>query len=171
MHRHFTIFCLAMVMLSLFASPTEAKYKGINPFCQKSDYRRICNIMVGGATNWHDATRNAIQSALRAATVLQKLTPQLDQALEGVDPASRDDAVSTCKDIFDGTVDNMKQALVFFDTNDIGGLNSYLSAAIGIDDCQDAFKQAGAALPPAVTKISNNLSMQVANCLAVTQQT
>lgn len=171
MHRHFTIFCLVMVMLGLFASPTEAKYKGINPFCRTSDYRRMCNVMVRGATNWHDATRNAIQSALRASMVLQKLTPQLDQALEGVDPATKAETVSTCKDIFDGAVDNMKQALVYFDTNDMGGLNSYLSAAVGIDDCQDAFKQAGAALPPAVTKISNNLAMQVSNCLAVTQQT
>ncbi|XP_074323702.1 uncharacterized protein LOC141660613 [Apium graveolens] len=171
MQRHFAIFCLAMLMLGLFASPTEAKFKGINPFCRTSDYRRICNIMVGGATNWHDATRNGIQSALRAAMVLQKLTPQLDQALVGVDQASKADAVSTCKEIFDGAVDNMKQALVYFDTDDIGGLNSYLSAAIGIDDCQEAFKQAGAELPPAVTKISNNLSMQVGNCLAITQQT
>lgn len=127
--------------------------------------------MVRGATNWHDATRNAIQSALRAATILQKLTPQLDQALEGVDQATKADTVATCKDTFDGAVDNMKQALVYFDTNDIGGLNTYLSAAVGIDDCTDAMKQAGAAFPPAVTKISNNLAMQVSNCLAVTQQT
>ena len=159
------------MMLGLFASPAEAKYKGINPFCRTSDYRRICNMMVRGATNWHDASRNAIESGLRAATLLQKLTPQLDQALEGIDPSTKADTVSTCKDTFDSAADNMKQALVFFDTNDVGGLNSYLSATISISDCQDAFKEAGADLPSSVAKVSNNLAMQVSNCLAVIQQT
>lgn len=170
MHQLFPILCLAMVMLGLFASPTEAKFKGINPFCRTSDFRRVCNVMVAGATNLHDATKNALQSAHRAGTVLQKTLPEIEQGLEGVDASTKDDTVSTCKDTFDAVVDNVKQALQYFEANDIASVNTYLSAATSVTDCQDAFKEVGAEFPPNVAKLTKNVDMQISNCLAVTQQ-
>lgn len=157
-------------MLGFFASTIEAKALGINPFCRTSDYRRICNIMVRGADNWHDATRNAIQSSLEVATTLQTLTPLLDTALGRVPAKSKDSTTSTCKETFDDTVDNLKQCLKFLDNNDTGSLNIHLSAAVSVTDCQDAFQEFGAALPPRVAKIAEDLSKHVSNCLAVSQQ-
>lgn len=165
-----TLVLTLLVLLALNAQNAEAKYKGINQFCRTCDYRRLCNTMVHGATNWHDATRNAVEATLKVATMLRNMHPLLDNALNNVPPKSKADVLATCKDNFDSEVDNLKQALVFIENNDAGSLNSYLSAAISITDCTEAFNQFGAAMPPIVAKTSDMLTKQVSNCLAVSQQ-
>lgn len=156
-------------MLGPFSSTTEAKV--VNQFCRTSDYKRICNTMVKGAKNWHEATRNAIESSIQVATGLQKLTPLLDTALVRVPANSKASTTTTCKETFDDTVDTLNQCLKYLDNNDTGSLNIHLSAAVHISDCQDAFDEFGASLPPRVSKIAANLSKQVSNCLAVSEQT
>ncbi|KAL8106340.1 hypothetical protein AgCh_029935 [Apium graveolens] len=96
-------------MLGHFASTTEAKV--VNKFCRTSDYKRICNTIVRGAKNWHEATRNAIESSIQVATVVH------------------------------------------------------------ISDCQDVFEEFGASLSPIISKIAADLSKQVSNSLAVSEQT
>lgn len=65
----------------------------------------------------------------------------------------------------------LKQCLECLDNNDTGSLNMHLSAALQISDCQDAFEEFGASLPPRVAKCAEKLSRQVSNCLAVSEQT
>ncbi|KAK1381500.1 Pectinesterase inhibitor-like [Heracleum sosnowskyi] len=177
MYQNLTVACLAIAMLGLFASTTEAKAVsvnqkvGLNRFCRTSDYKRVCNTMVKDAKNWHDATRNAIQSSLQVATGLQGMSPLLDSALARVSANSKASTTITCKETFDDTVDSLKQCLKFLDNNDTGSLNAHLSAAVHISDCQDAFEEFGASLPPRVSKTAEILSRQVSNCLAVSEQT
>lgn len=169
MYQHLARVWLVMAMIGLFASATEAF--GNNRFCKTSDYKQICNLMVKDANNWHDATRNAIQSSIDVAVTLQKMTPTLDKALGRLSGNSKDSTTSTCKETFDNTVDDLKQCLKFLDNNDTASLNIHLSAATSVTDCQDAFQESGAELPPRVAKITEELSKYVSNCLAVSEQT
>lgn len=168
MYQPLSLVCMGILILCLLGQTTEAK--GINPFCRTSDDKGLCNTMVLGAKNLHQATKKSVQSALTEATALQKLLPLIDQALAGLAPDSKASALSTCRDNFDGAVDSLKEALDFIDKNDMGGLNSYLSAAENLGDCTDAFEQFGHVLPPDVAKNMDTLTKQVSNCLAVSQQ-
>lgn len=142
----------------------------INPFCRTSDDKRLCTKMVVGAKDLRQATKNAVKSAIVQASSLEKLLPQVDTALTDLAPDSKESALSTCKDNFDAAVDNLKEALGFIDNNDVGALNSYLSASESLDDCVDAFNQFGHPVPPDVLHNMDALRNAVSNTLAVSQQ-
>lgn len=168
MCKGISLVLMAIVVMGL-SQLGDAK-KQINPLCKTSDDKLLCTKMVLGAKDIRQATKNAVKYAVIQASILQKLLPQVDTALSGLAPDSKASAVATCKDNFDAAADNLKEALGFIEKNDVGALNSYLSASLSLDDCVDAFKQFGHPIPPAVVKNMDALTKAVSNTLAVSQQ-
>ncbi|KAK2977475.1 hypothetical protein RJ640_016103 [Escallonia rubra] len=157
------------VALLLLANRAEARFRGINSFCTTADQRLLCTRMVHGATNWHDAVANAINTSLELATTVKSMLPRIGPLLTDLTPESRDSTIQTCAENFDSAVDNLKEALTYLNAGDKGSLNTYLSS-VTISDCMDAFDQFSAPFPDILSKAARILDRQVNNILAVSQQ-
>lgn len=124
-------------------------------------------MMVKNATNWHDASVNAIATTLHVAQRIQSLTPLLKPEITLLEPQTQESIMSTCQDDFDGIVDDLQTAIEAINSKDIGTVRTMLSAAYS-SDCSDALKQFGVQCP--FSKAIEILQKEVDNCLAVVQQ-
>lgn len=139
----------------------------VNEFCRTADHKDLCTRMVRGATNLHDATRNAVDSALNIALKLQQMYPMLEPALNNLPPKTKQSVLDTCRDNFDNIVDDLKKGIEFVDKNDLPSLNVHLSALTS-SDCSDAFD--GSLMPQPIADRITMMTQAADNCLAVSEQ-
>ncbi|KAK1403286.1 PMEI domain-containing protein [Heracleum sosnowskyi] len=139
----------------------------VNEFCRTADHKELCTRMVRGATNLHDATKNAVESALNIALKLQQMYTMLEPALKNVPPKTKKSVLETCRQNFDNIVDDLKTGLDYIDKNDLPSLNVHLSAVTS-SDCSDAFD--GALMPRPVADRITMMTDAADNCLAVSEQ-
>ncbi|KAL7149141.1 hypothetical protein ABFS83_05G019600 [Erythranthe nasuta] len=160
----------ALILLGAAWIPLQAearRFVGVNRFCHTASYRRICTQMVNGASDWRDASNNAMLATLDLARRLKDLVPILKPALSHLDPATVEEIMKTCDNDFYNVVDDLEVSLQAFKTNDIGAVAAHLSAALRTD-CQEAMKAAGPEFP--LNKYAGHLTRRVDNCLAVILQ-
>lgn len=150
------------------SSPGPLGFQGpVNEFCRTADHKELCTRMVRGATNLHDATRNAVESALNIALKLQQMYPMLEPALKNLPPKTKNSVLDTCRQNFDTIVDDLKTGIDYVDKNDLASLNVHLSAVTS-SDCSDAFD--GSLMPQPVADRITMMTQAADNCLAVSEQ-
>ncbi|XP_051144180.1 uncharacterized protein LOC127260492 [Andrographis paniculata] len=167
--------CLVGVALIVAAMGFQAaegrSYEGVNPFCRTASYRKLCTDMVKGAGNWHEASANAMQSALELAKKLKGMAPQpqkLPETVPARDPAAqRNQVMEICKDNLDGVVDDLESSLEALRSDDVGTVRSHLSGALRTD-CQDAMRESKMDFP--FSRYLGTMKANIDNCLAVVMQ-
>lgn len=118
----------------------------INKFCKTATSKRLCTRMVGGATNLHDASANAIKATLTLAKEIQSMSGAVIPAVKKLKGVTKDSILKTCHDSFENAVDDLNLSLQALDADDHGTVMIRLSAALP-SDCGDALKEFGVSFP------------------------
>ncbi|GAA0173977.1 hypothetical protein LIER_41634 [Lithospermum erythrorhizon] len=141
---------------------------GVNPFCQKAQYFKLCNGMVKNAKTEKEASINAITSTRVLAAQIPVLTKAVtDTVNQGVtDPTAKESVIKQCTKVFQNAVEDLDLSLAAVGSDDVFTAATKLSA-INLSDCSDAMDEFGVTLP--MQKVVTQFQRQVSNCLAVVQ--
>ncbi|CAA3006997.1 pectinesterase inhibitor-like [Olea europaea subsp. europaea] len=161
-------FLLLTIMASVFVQSVVATRIQVSPFCRTARRRRaLCNTMINGATNWHDAIGNAINSTVSVAKELQSRNELIAPAVANLSPAAKKSLQGTCKESFQTVIDMLEEGQVALAAGDIAKLQIKLSAALDTE-CDDELSNFGATFP--LANLSKQLTKKVSVCLAITAQ-
>ncbi|KAL3511318.1 hypothetical protein ACH5RR_030719 [Cinchona calisaya] len=168
-NNSFSLLLLAIVTLFFISQNANGSGQiGVNQFCKTSNNKQLCNRMVNGATNLHDASVNAIKVAIYVANKIKTLTPIVVEAASNLDENLKKQIVDGCVESFSDTIDDLNLSLDLFNKGDMGGVGTRLSAAFD-SQCMDSLKEQGVAVP-SLLKINDNFAKIVDNTLAVVFQ-
>jgi len=130
-------FLLLIIMASVFVESVVATRIQVSPFCRTARRTRIlCNSMINGATNWHDAIGNAINATLSQAKELQSKNELIAPAVANLSPAAKKSLQGTCEESFQNIIDMLQEGQDALAAGDIATLQTKLSAALDTE-CND----------------------------------
>ncbi|KAK9136685.1 hypothetical protein Sjap_007279 [Stephania japonica] len=143
----------------------------IRKICSKTDYPEVCLTGIGPFLDGKDDPNSVIQMLVKSTRTLA-LTTQAKVKKISEDPSTDSFTarmLDACWGSYNDSVSSLDDAMKALQSNDVAGMNSYLSSAFSnFGICDDAFTEGGHGSP--VYDMDKQLEDLVSNCLAISSQ-
>lgn len=129
----------------------------VNPLLVDSKNNNVSlNSVLGASINATDDIAKAALLAAKKIAHFPGTPPELASVLE------------VCEETYGTALDNFDKAKEAYDTQDIGTMNTMLSAVISnIEDCNTEFSSLNLPLPAPIAEFGDKLRNMTSNCLAI----
>nr|GMD15058.1 pectinesterase inhibitor-like [Ipomoea batatas] len=164
--RNLMIFAVAAAAVIYTAAGSRKVYDA-SKYCQTADDKKLCEQMVAGAQNLHDASEKAILATKQYAKKIEGESTAVDSAVKDLPPKTKKSIVDTCKESYKRAVSDLDRSLKALLDNDKGTLMTHLSAALD-SDCEDAVNEFGVKFP--LQHDMKRYDAELDNALAVVTQ-
>ncbi|XP_073129720.1 uncharacterized protein [Henckelia pumila] len=141
----------------------------VEKICESTDHPSLCVATVSPLLKGENIdVKSVLEVAIKASSTFTQFVLSVAKKLaeKPGTPPEMQSILNDCKDSYDTALSNFEETITAFSQNDIGTMNSMLSAVMTfVGDCEDSFDGLGIESP--LMDYSDKLTNMTSNCLAI----